>query len=173
MNQEHIEIVSYQDEHADAFSRLNREWLDKFELYEEADGKHLYTPREYILDRGGEIFIAQGGKEVAGTCAIVPFADGVFEVAKLTVSRKCRGNGLGRELLEFALERARQRNAKRVVLLSSRKLVTALKLYESIGFMHRPIPNNQPYETADVYMELELEFDPSRRVEPQMSLSGV
>ena len=47
-----IEIVAYQDKHAEEFARLNREWLDRFGLYEEADAKHLYFPREYILDMG-------------------------------------------------------------------------------------------------------------------------
>ena len=67
MEQRPFEIVAYQDRHADDFARLNREWLDSFGLYEEADGKHLYSPREYILDPGGEIFIAEEDGRVLGT----------------------------------------------------------------------------------------------------------
>ena len=37
MGIEHIQIVAYQDWHADAFAKLNREWLDRFGLYEKAD----------------------------------------------------------------------------------------------------------------------------------------
>jgi putative acetyltransferase len=151
-----FEIVAYQDRHADDFARLNREWLDSFGLYEEPDGKHLYSPREYILDPGGEIFIAENGGRVVGTCALVPVSDNVFEVAKLAVAHEARGQGLGRRLAELALNRARERGATRVVLLSSSKLGPALKLYESLGFEHRPVPGHQPYETADVYMELEM-----------------
>jgi putative acetyltransferase len=151
-----FDIVAYQDRHADDFALLNREWLDSFGLYEEPDGKHLYSPREYILDPGGEIFIAENGGRVVGTCALVPVSDNMFEVAKLAVAHEARGQGLGRRLAELALNRARERGATRVVLLSSSKLGPALKLYESLGFEHRPVPGHQPYETADVYMELEM-----------------
>jgi putative acetyltransferase len=148
-------IVAYQDKHADEFARLNREWLDRFELYEEADAKHLYSPRETILDIGGEIFVAEVGNRVVGTCALVPLSDEVFEVAKLAVSADSRGEGLGRRLAEFAMKRAWDRGASRVTLLSSSKLGPALKLYESLGFKSMPLPSSQPYETADVYMECE------------------
>jgi GNAT superfamily N-acetyltransferase len=156
MEQRRFDIVAYQDRHGDDFARLNREWLDRFELYEEADGKHLYSPREYILDLGGEIFIAEKGEHVVGTCALVPVSDKVFEVAKLAVSQESRGEGLGRRLTESALKRAWERGAMRVILYSSSKLGPALKLYESLGFKNKPVPSHQPYETADVYMECEV-----------------
>jgi GNAT superfamily N-acetyltransferase len=156
MEPQQPEIVAYQDRHAEAFARLNREWLDGFGLYEEPDGKHLYSPREYILDPGGEILIAEKNGRVVGTCALVPVSDTVFEIAKLAVSQDARGEGLGRRLAELVLQRARGRGATRVVLFSSSKLGPALKLYESLGFRHAPIPSDQPYETADVYMELAM-----------------
>lgn len=53
-----ISIVAYEDRFAEDFARLNREWLDRFGLYEEADGKQLYAPRQAIIDTGGEIFVA-------------------------------------------------------------------------------------------------------------------
>jgi len=155
MKQRRSEIIAYEDRHADDFARLNREWLDEFELYEEVDGKHLYAPREYILGRGGEIFIAEKNGRVVGTCALVPVSDKVFEVAKLSVSQESRGEGLGRRLTEYAVVRARERGAIRVILFSSSKLGAALKLYESLGFKDKLAPSDQPYETADVYMELE------------------
>lgn len=150
------EIMSFEDRHADEFARLNREWLDAFGLFEEADAKHLYSPRTCILDRGGEIFIAERNGKVVGTCAVMPMSAKVFELAKLAVSAECRGEGLGRRLAGRALGCARDRGAARVVLLSSSRLGPALKLYESLGFMHRPMPGDQPYETADVYMELDF-----------------
>lgn len=161
MEQQASEIVAYQDRHADEFARLNREWLDAFGLYEEADGKHLYSPRAYILDCGGEIFIAEKNGRVVGTCALVPVSDKVFELAKLAVSKESRGEGLGRRLAKCALAHARDRRATRIVLFSSSKLRPALKLYESLGFKHRPIPSGQPYVTADVYMELEMDAQDS------------
>lgn len=160
-----MEIIAYQDRHADDFARLNREWLDQFGLYEEADGKHLYSPRETILEIGGEIFIVERDGRVVGTCALVPEGHDVYEIAKLVVSQESRGEGLGRRLATFAVDRARERGAVRVVLLSSSKLGAALTLYESLGFERRPMPPDQPYATADVYMELEI-IDTPRSLSP-------
>jgi len=151
-----ITIVGYEDKHADDFARLNREWLDSYGLYEEADGKQLYAPRREIIDPGGEIFIAMKDVRVVGTCALVKMSHGMFELAKLAVARETRGAGLGRRLSVFAIDRARELGATRVALVSSTKLTRALRLYESMGFMHMPLPASQPYATADVYMELEL-----------------
>jgi len=155
-NDINIDIVGFEDRHADDFARLNREWLDGHGLYEEADGKQLYSPRQEIIDAGGEIFIAVRDGRVVGTCALVRMSHGMFELAKLAVDREMRGAGLGRRLSEFAIDRARALGATRVALVSSTKLTTALRLYEKMGFVHMPLPASLPYATADVYMELEL-----------------
>jgi hypothetical protein len=42
------------------------------------------------------------------------------------------------------------------MLLSSRKLDAALRLYERSGFIYGPLPAHVPYSTADVYMEMTL-----------------
>ena len=152
-----ISIVAYEDRHADDFARLNREWLDRFGLYEEADGKQLYAPRPAIIDTGGEIFIALKAGRVVGTCALVRMSTDMFEIAKLSVDRQARGEGLGRRLTVHAIDRAHALGATCVALVSSTKLTTALGLYESLGFVHKPLPANQPYATADVYMELVLD----------------
>src|SRR5579862_4496499 len=106
-NHENVRIVRYEDKHADDFARLNREWLDRFGLYEEADGKQLNAPRQAIIEAGGEIFVAVLGERVVGTCALVRMSPGMFEVAKLSVDRDMRGQGLGRRLTQHAIDRAR------------------------------------------------------------------
>ncbi len=151
-----IAIVAYEDRFAGDFARLNREWLDGFGLYEEADEKHLYSPREAILDAGGEIFLAVKGSAVVGTCALERLSPTLYGLAKLAVAREARGRGLGRRLTRGAIERARALGATRVALMSSTKLTAALALYESLGFVRKALPSDQPYETADVYMELDL-----------------
>ena len=83
-----IAIVAYEDRFAGDFARLNREWLDGFGLYEEADEKHLYSPREAILDAGGEIFLAVKGSAVVGTCALERLSPTLYGLAKLAVARR-------------------------------------------------------------------------------------
>ncbi|HTE45329.1 MAG TPA: GNAT family N-acetyltransferase [Gemmatimonadaceae bacterium] len=151
-----VEIVPFRPEHADAFYTLNRAWLDAHDLYEPPDEAQLSDPDGTILSVGGAIFIALSRGTVIGTAAVVPHEPGEVEIAKLTVSDAARRQGLGRRLVEICLEHARESKMHRVVLVSSTRLGAALKLYESLGFVHRPMPSTQPYETADVYMEMDL-----------------
>jgi putative acetyltransferase len=165
-----IQIETFRSEHARAFEVLNRAWLVQHELLEPADEEHLLDPWTSILTPGGQIFVALLGEAVLGTCAIVPLApdapagdleemnagERVAEIVKLAVDPKARGQGLGRRLLEACLAYAREHNIRRVVLLSSTKLGSALKLYEAVGFQHQPLPGDARYATADVYMELVL-----------------
>ena len=151
-----LEIVPFRPEHADAFYALNRAWLDEHGLYEPADEAQLVNPQSEILDAGGAILVALQDGEVVGTAAVIPHGPGEMELAKVTVARAARGAGLGRRLTDACVAEARARDARRLVLVSSSKLGTALRLYESMGFVHKPLPSVLPYESADVYMELEL-----------------
>jgi GNAT superfamily N-acetyltransferase len=151
-----IVILTYEDQHAAAFYRLNREWLEDHGLLEDGDLKQLERPRESILANGGEIFIAVMDDEVVGTCAVIPYDAGVVELAKLAVDKSVRGHGLGKRLTETALAWARSRGARKVILLSSTKLQAALRLYERLGFQYGSLPADPGYQTADIYMELSL-----------------
>jgi len=163
-----IRIEVFQPEHAPAFDALNRAWLVDHGLLEPADEEHLTDPWNSILVPGGQIFVAIRDEEVIGTCAVVPQhlvplprngdtpGGRVAEIVKLVVAPAARGQGLGRRLVAACLAHARQHGVRRVVLLSSTRLGSALKLYEAMGFQHRPLPPDIPYATADVYMEMEL-----------------
>ena len=150
------EIVPFRDEHAEAFYALNRAWLDEHGLFEPVDEAQLVDPTGSILAIGGAIFVALDGDAVIGTAAVIPHGPGELELAKLTVDVPARGRGLARRLTEVCLAHARREGARRLVLVSSTRLSAALRLYESLGFVRRPVPDTVPYETADVYMELEL-----------------
>jgi ribosomal protein S18 acetylase RimI-like enzyme len=52
----------------------------------------------------------------------------------LFVSADARGSGLGRELVEAAFERARERGAARILLDTNESNEAALRLYRSAGF---------------------------------------
>jgi putative acetyltransferase len=151
-----VEIVSYADEYADAFARLNREWLEHYSLFEDGDRKHLEHPRESILATGGEIFIALIDGVVVGTCATVVRDPETVELVKLAVDGSVRGRGIGLQLAQKVITWARKHGATRVTLVSSTKLEAALRLYERLGFKYGPLPSDTGYETADIFMELDL-----------------
>ncbi len=148
-----VQIVTFLPSHARAFDALNRAWLVENALLEHTDEEILADPVGRIVAPGGQIFIALSGDEIVGTCAVVPDGVDTFELAKLTVAAAARGHGIGRRLVAACLAFAQARNATRVVLLSNSRLSTALRLYETMGFRHTPVPANVKYVQADVHME--------------------
>jgi len=151
-----LELVPFRPEHAQAFYTLNRVWLDEHELFEPADEAQLANPQAEIIDAGGAILIALDDGVVVGTAAVVPHGPNEMELAKLTVAESIRGAGIGRRLAESCVALARARGTRRLVLVSSSRLGTALRLYESMGFERHPLPPDLPYATADVYMVMRL-----------------
>jgi putative acetyltransferase len=156
MSSQHVSVTPFVPQDADAFVQLNLAWLVGHGLLEPADEKQLYNPQLHVFDHGGEIFMARAGEARIGCCAAIPRGDGSMEIAKLAVDRSARGRGVGRRLVEAALDWGQRRHYTRAVLTSNHKLRTALRLYESIGFRHLPLPPDVPYATVDVYMELDL-----------------
>lgn len=153
-----VEIETYRPEHAGRFAELNREWLERHGLMEPPDERQLADPQVQFIDCGGQIFVALHNDNVVGTCAVVPHGVEEFELAKLAVSPAYRGQGIARRLVERCIAYARERGARRVILVSNSQLQAALRLYESFGFTYSGVPEVREYESADVYMALNLDI---------------
>jgi len=153
-----LRIRAFEPADADAFRRLNEEWIAWHFGMEERDRLVLGDPVGRVLSSGGRIFFAVSGDETIGCCALLALEPGVFEVAKMAVSESRRGNGVGRKLLEHAIAEARALGARRLYLETNRKLHNAIHLYESAGFRHLPPERVKPspYARADVFMEMLL-----------------
>jgi putative acetyltransferase len=146
-------------EEAAAFARLNEEWISGFFAMEAKDRETLADPFGRFVEPGGDVLIARDGEDqVVGCVALEPTGDGVFELSKMAVAPAARGRGIGRRLMDAAIERARALGACSLFLGSNRRLVPAVALYESAGFRHVPRERigDMPYTRADVFMELEL-----------------
>ena len=134
-------VVDYSPEHRDAFRDLNLEWIERFFAVEESDTAMLADPEGTIIDRGGFIFVALDGDVVAGVCSLVPAGARSYQLAKMAVSPASRGRGIGRQLAESAIARARERGAEQVELYSNTVLGPAISLYRSLGFVEVPLEN--------------------------------
>lgn len=150
-----IELVEYSDHYASDFKRINLEWLEKYGLAEEPDFLMLNDPKGKIIEPGGAVFLAMIENNVVGSAALINEHDGIFELAKMTVVPEWQGKGISKLLLEKCLEKARQLNARKIILFSNSQLQTALQLYLKYGFKHVKVADS-PFVTADVKMELEL-----------------
>lgn len=150
-----VSIITYQDEHHEAFRQLNLEWLDKYNLKEEPDLMVLNDPRGTILDRDGFIWLAVVNSEIVGTAALVKEHHGIYELAKMTVAPDWRGQGISKLLIETCLTKARELKADKIELFSNHQLKAALSLYEHYGFKY-VVVKDSPFVTADIKMELLL-----------------
>jgi GNAT superfamily N-acetyltransferase len=89
---------------------------------------------EFAMQGGGRLWIAAKGDRVVGSIAMVDAADSQGQLRWFLVVPEVRGTGLGRRLLELALDYARERGFARVFLWTFADLAAALKLYERAGF---------------------------------------
>lgn len=148
-----VEIIEYKEEHHADFRKLNLEWLEKYNLVESHDLMVLDDPSGTILDRGGFIWLAKKGNEIIGSAALMKEDEHVYELAKMSVTKKWQGKGISKLLLETCLNKAKELGAVKLSLFSNHQLLTALKLYEKYGFRNIELKDS-PFETADVKMEL-------------------
>jgi putative acetyltransferase len=143
---------------ATAFRTLNEEWIVRFFTLEKKDREVLGDPRGLIVDKGGKVLMVLADGVAVGCVALIPMERDVYELSKMAVAPGLRGLGIGRRLIEVAIEEARKLGAVSLFLGSSSKLKNAVHLYESVGFRHvRPedLPP-MPYARADVFMDLKL-----------------
>lgn len=56
------------------------------------------------------------------------------QIESVRVSSRCRGQGIGRKLLEYAINQARVAGCGMVQLTSDKQLSNALRFYECLGF---------------------------------------
>jgi DNA-binding MarR family transcriptional regulator/N-acetylglutamate synthase-like GNAT family acetyltransferase len=148
-----VEIVDFQPIWQPAFRQLNEEWITKYFRMEESDYKALDHPQEYILDKGGHIFMALYKGEPVAACAIIPMDDGGFELAKMAVSPRAQGLGIGYIIGKACIEKARSLGAPRIYLESNTALKPAINLYHKLGFRKAAGPPS-PYERCNIQMEL-------------------
>ena len=84
--------------HLTDFIRLNEEWIVKYFSLEEVDIELARNPAS-IVESGGYIFSIVENEDVVGVCALFKESEGVYELARMAVSNKMRGNGYGKTLM--------------------------------------------------------------------------
>jgi N-acetylglutamate synthase-like GNAT family acetyltransferase len=135
--------------------RLNLEWLDQYNLTESHDLHILDNPMETIIEPGGHIFLAMDGYDVVGTAGLQKKNEEEYELVKMAVDPKYRGQGISKLLLEKCIDEARKNKAEKIFLFSNSQLHTAINLYKKYGFEHVAVTDS-PMLTADIKMELSL-----------------
>lgn len=94
-----------------------------------ADLEGFYTENTGFFD----VLVDKGGR-IVGTVAIHRTEGDLCELRKMYLAEEARGLGLGRLLVDHAIDQAREMGFKRIWLETAHSLKAARKLYESYGF---------------------------------------
>lgn len=158
--QAEIEIIDYDSRYQQDFIDLNRDWIEEYFKMEPADHNVLHKPYEVVVEPGGAILFARNQKtgQIVGTCALINHHDGTGELAKMAVAKSARGHQTGRKLAEAIVERAKNLDMNILYLETNSRLLAALSLYRSMGFIQIPADERSEYARVDVRMELALKY---------------
>ena len=151
-----IKILPFNDTNKEHIKILNYEWLQKYFFVEENDVLQLSNPQEEIIEKGGKIYYATLNEEIVGTSTLMKVSETEYELAKMAVTQKAQGVGIGKILLEHCIHEAKNMGAKKLSLFSNTKLAAAIKLYVNYGFIETELPAHIHYERANIKMEKKL-----------------
>jgi len=147
-----VSIVDYEPRHRTYFERFNAEWLNDHFRVEAVDQAMFDDPEGTILNRGGHILMGYLGENCVGTCALIQRDPGVFELAKMGVTKPARAKHVGRGLVEASITRAIAVRATRLYLATNSRLSTAIALYRRLGFVVTRTGPDPIYERVDTVM---------------------
>jgi ribosomal protein S18 acetylase RimI-like enzyme len=125
---------------AEAIGRLLHDFNTEFE--EPTPGPERLAERIRRMLAEGDTIVLLGGTGPEGV-AVLRFRAAIWSdapesyLAELYVAPASRGRGLGRALLEAAIEAARARGSDHMDLGTSEDDIAARSLYESLGFSNR------------------------------------
>lgn len=148
-----VKIAPYEPKYRRAFRELNLNWIKTYFKVEKPDRDALNHPEEYILRRGGFIFVAIHGDKPVGVCALLKREDSLhpYELAKMAVSPEAQGKGIGLLLGNAVIEKARALKAARLYLESNTVMRPAISLYQKLGFQKIVGPPTA-YARCDIQM---------------------
>lgn len=149
-------IMSYENE----FRQLNEAWISKYFKLEDSDKLVLNNPQKYILDKGGNVFIALHAGRVVGCCALLVHDLFTCEPGKMVVDPRAQGKGIGSLLGNALIEKARERGFKRAILEGNTKMEASISLYRKLGFQEVPFElikqTHELHTRCNIFMELNL-----------------
>ena len=141
---------------AETIGRLLHDFNSEFE--EPTPGPRALAKRVRELLASGETAVLLGGAGPDGV-AVLRFRPAIWTeslecyLAELYVVPERRGQGLGRALMEVAIELARKKGANHMDLGTSEDDVAARGLYERLGFSNR---EGRPEGPINYFYEREL-----------------
>ncbi|MCD8147800.1 MAG: GNAT family N-acetyltransferase [Clostridiales bacterium] len=153
-----MKIIPFEERYQQAFIDFNTDWIvSNFGFLEEPD-RELFANLDKELDRGAMIFFVVEGDTPLATCMATPMEGTTWEICKLGSNKAVPHKGAGTAVFEAAMHWALDHGAKRLFMLSNRRLKIALHIYEKHGFREVKLPDYE-YERGDIAFEYIVEED--------------
>lgn len=122
--------------------------------FQNFDKELEHLPGEYTPPEGC-IFLCKVTEDIAGCIALRKLEPGICELKRMYVRKGYRGKGMGKQLADKIIERAKEIGYRIMRLDTLRSMKTAIKIYEELGFRQIGAYRYNPFENA-MYMEREL-----------------
>jgi GNAT superfamily N-acetyltransferase len=105
----------------------------------------------------GAVLLAMTETQVAGCALLLPVEDGIAEVRRLFVRPALRGQGIGRALMQAAIDTAQKAGHHTLRLETLEAMHEAMALYRRLGFVEVP-PWHPPHTDHDktIFMSLRM-----------------
>jgi putative acetyltransferase len=94
----------------------------------------LENIEQNYLQSGGAFTVLEEAGRIVGSYGLLRIDDDECELRKMYLHAEYRGRGLGKQLLEHALERAKQLEFRAIRLETASVLKEAIALYRAYGF---------------------------------------
>lgn len=153
-----MKIVSYDEKYKNDFIEMNKAWISEMFEIEDEDIRELENIEPYI-ENGGQIFFAIDDNDaVLACCMIAPREDGDWEIMKFAAKGMFTGTGAGSACLKACIEYAKKSQLDKIIIVSNRKCVQAVHLYQKFGFIEISVDKGKfPFERADIAFEMRLQ----------------
>lgn len=147
-----MEIVTYDPKYKSAFIQFNTDWIvDNFGSLE-AEDIETFEKMDEELEDGAMIYFAVENGVPLATCMAKPMDGETWEICKLASNKHREHKGCGSAVFEAAIQWAVKHGAKKLFLLSNRKLKPAIHIYEKFGFKEIKL-TDYAYVRGDIAFE--------------------
>ncbi len=96
--------------------------------------KARHVDEDVARDAAGVFVVVEGDEVLGGISTWIDEEAGIGHIPNLVLTAKARGRGLGRQLLEHALEHFRRRGASFAKIETLEQNPVGQKLYPAVGF---------------------------------------
>ncbi|HEX8566119.1 MAG TPA: GNAT family N-acetyltransferase [Pyrinomonadaceae bacterium] len=101
---------------------------------------YLQAFEEIERDPNNELIVVEQNGEIVGTLQLtfipsISFQGGKrAQIESVRVAASARGQGIGKKMFEWAIERAREKNCRMIQLSTNNDRADAQRFYENLGF---------------------------------------